>query len=143
MSQSIEMITITEAFGTNEEDSSCDSNRVQEESRKCNNSGRNTLNSDASIEIIEGNSSLNQQRLPQRRATKEAFSRATIACTLRKVKQAGKPILGILFFVLFCFLRAVSYVLCSMMYNRNTDPILQPFPMLFMRSAIGIALILI
>ena len=68
---------------------------------------------------------------------------ASTARALKKVKEADKPILGIIYFVIFCFLRTLSYVLCSMMYNRNTDPILQPFPMLFMRSAIGIVLILI
>lgn len=45
---------------------------------------------------------------------------------------------GIIFFVIYCFLKTLSYVVCEMLYNRNPD--LKPFPMLFLRSAWGIAI---
>ena len=40
--------------------------------------------------------------------------------------------------MVFTFVKALSYVVCKVLYDR--EPNLLPFPMLFMRSVFGIAL---
>ena len=72
-----------------------------------------------------------------------AFSKASTARALEKVKEADKGNLGILLFIGFCFLRTMSYVLTEMLYNRNDtpgEPELKPFQMLFMRSVLAIGI---
>ena len=46
-----------------------------------------------------------------------AYSKATTARAVEKVKEADKPVLGIIYFIIFCFLRTLSYVFASMLYN--------------------------
>lgn len=48
---------------------------------------------------------------------------------------------GIFFFVVFCFLRTLSYVVWKLMYERN--PELTPFPMFFMMSVCGILIMVV
>ena len=43
---------------------------------------------------------------------------------------------SVLYFVLFTFIKAFSYVVSKVLYDR--EPNLQPFPMLFMRSVFGV-----
>ena len=43
--------------------------------------------------------------------------------------------------MIYCFLKTLSYVVCEMLYNRN--PELLPFPMLFIRSAWGILIMVV
>ena len=47
-----------------------------------------------------------------------------------------QPVKGVIFFVVFTFIKALSYVVTKILYDR--EPNLQPFPMLFMRSVFGI-----
>ena len=49
-----------------------------------------------------------------------------------------QPVKGVIFFVVFTFVKALSYVVTKMLYER--EPNLQPFPMLLMRSVFGIGL---
>ena len=45
---------------------------------------------------------------------------------------------GVIYFVLFTFIKTFSYVVSKVLYER--EPNLQPFPMLFMRSVFGVGL---
>ena len=56
---------------------------------------------------------------------------------LEQVKKADKPMLGIFFFVLYCFLNTVASVFTQLLYKRE---VLNPFQMLFIRSAIGLVI---
>ena len=49
-----------------------------------------------------------------------------------------QPVKGVIFFVVFTFVKALSYVVTKLLYDR--EPNLQPFPMLLMRSVFGILL---
>ena len=69
------------------------------------------------------------------------MSRISSARARQRVKQADQPIKGIIYFVIYCFLKTLSYVVCQMLYNREEN--LKAFPMLFMRSVFGIALMAI
>ena len=66
---------------------------------------------------------------------------AVSARALEKVKRADKPTLGIIYYIIFTFLRALSFVVVQMLYNREPD--LRPFQLLFMRSVFGIAILLV
>ena len=68
-------------------------------------------------------------------------TKATSTRTREKLAKADKPALGIFYFVLYTFLKTLSYVVVQMLYNRETN--LKPFPMLFIRSAFGIAIMVI
>ena len=45
---------------------------------------------------------------------------------------------GVIIFVVFTFVKALSFVVCKVLFDR--EPNLQPFPMLFIRSVFGIVL---
>ena len=53
-------------------------------------------------------------------------------------EQNDQPVKGVIFFVVFTFVKALSYVVTKILYDR--EPNLQPFPMLLMRSVFGILL---
>lgn len=49
--------------------------------------------------------------------------------------------LGIVFFVFYCFLKTFGYVVANMLYHRQED--VKPFQLLFMRSVFGILIMVI
>ena len=53
-------------------------------------------------------------------------------------EQNDQPVKGVIFFVVFTFIKALSYVVTKILYDR--EPNLQPFPMLLMRSVFGLLL---
>ena len=57
-----------------------------------------------------------------------------------KIKQADKPILGIAFYVIYCFLKTLGYVVAQMLYDRHTE--MKPFQLLFIRSVFGILIMI-
>ena len=65
-------------------------------------------------------------------------SKANTERALQRIKHKDNPVAGITLFVVYCLVKTVSYVVCQMLYNRNPD--LQPFQMLFMRSVIGVVI---
>ena len=52
--------------------------------------------------------------------------------------QTEKPLLGIFYFVLYTLLKALSYVVVQMLYNREEE--LGPFQMLYIRSIFGLGI---
>ena len=64
----------------------------------------------------------------------KAFSMRSVRA-LERVKQNDKPMLGILYFVLYTFLNTTASVFTQLLYNRE---VLNPFQMLFIRSGIGL-----
>lgn len=79
--------------------------------------------------------------ISQQHSPKSAISKAASARAREKVKKADKPTLGIIYFIIYTFLKAASYVVCQLLYDH--DPALKPFQMLFMRSIFGIFLMMI
>ena len=57
---------------------------------------------------------------------------------IEKTIKDEQPVKGVILFVIFTVVKALSYVTCKVLYER--EPNLLPFPMLFMRSVFGIAL---
>lgn len=79
---------------------------------------------------------------------KSAQSKAATERALKKVSKAENPALGTTLFVIYCAVKTVSYVLTQLLYNRISavgycgQYDLTPFQMLFMRSAMGIVLMI-
>ena len=46
------------------------------------------------------------------------YSKALTERAKENVKKANKPALGIFFFILYCFLTTLGYVVAQMLYNR-------------------------
>ena len=61
--------------------------------------------------------------------------------TREKLKEANKPALGIIYFIIYCFLKSLSYVTVTLLFEASCD--LLAFQMLFIRSVFGIALMII
>lgn len=61
--------------------------------------------------------------------------------TREKLKHADQPVKGVIFFIIYCFLKTLSYVTVEMLYNRNPD--LKAYPLLFIRSVMGIGLMML
>jgi len=76
--------------------------------------------------------------------TRSALSYATSIRARQKLKKEGNPTLAVIYFVIYCFLKTMTYVTVSMLYNRmdKLDPPngIGPFPMLFMRSVMGVGM---
>lgn len=60
--------------------------------------------------------------------------------TRSKLKEADQPVKGILFFILYTFLKTLSYVVCNMLYIR--EPNLHPFQLLFIFAVFGVAIMI-
>ena len=82
---------------------------------------------------------------------KSAQSKAATERALKKVSKAENPALGTTLFIIYCAIKVISYVLSTMLYNRVSnlkvshycnEYDLTPFQYLFMRSAIGVVLII-
>lgn len=75
------------------------------------------------------------------------ISYATSARARQKLKKQGNATLGVIYFIIYCLLKTMTYVTVNMLYNRmevlNPPNGLGPFPMLFMRSVMGIGMMTI
>lgn len=65
-------------------------------------------------------------------------SKATSTRARQKLKEKDNPTLGIIYFIIYCFLNACSYVFVEELYERQ--PTLSPWQMFFMRSVMGIGI---
>ena len=58
-----------------------------------------------------------------------------------KLELEGNPKQGIIWFIGYCFLKAVSYLVVVMLYRRKWR--MTPFQLFFMRSIIGFGILVV
>ena len=72
---------------------------------------------------------------------KSAISKSTAGRAKEKLSESAKPKIAMIYFTLYCFITAISYVFVDLLYKRVEG--LSPWHMFFIRSGMGILIMAI